>query len=262
MSVRLANASSSRVEFGDVPAIAGATAISVAITLRFNTSPSGGRGFCGQWGLALDEKSWVMQCVDTDEVGFVICTNVGSLYGFKTTATNFASGSTYRVLCRLYDLSGSGGGDIWINGAQASITSWFAEAVAPVRDAYSTTFVGHEVSEGTGTENVDAGEFAMWSSKVPDGFCAKYGVGYTPAHWRYGGVLYAPMRDASPIRLVDRWGRALGANTGSLHAQHPFVIEPHAPRRRAYKAPAAAPMRLPRSLFIQEPSRHLACARD
>lgn len=226
MAVNLLGASDARVNFGDV-AIGGATAITVAFTIRTPAALTGSF-FITQWGNLLAEQALLIDRVDTDEIEILVAQGGGSAvyYGLKTTDAAIATSSLLRIVGRIDLVTPSI--DIWINGAVRTGTLTFNDGPTSIANANSPLCVGHQTDfPGDGVDG-EYSEFAIWLEKVPVWVAEAYGKGMSPAFYRNANsFLYAPMVNVANLR--DIWTSGTGTNTAGTDAAHPPVYYPSAP---------------------------------
>jgi hypothetical protein len=223
MAITLAGSGNDRVDFGDIAAIAGATAITVAVTLKPSAiNAATNNRVIHQWASSTF-GAFLIQVVDTDELGFTV-RNGSSLYGPKTTALNLTAGNTYRIVARIGGLGGTKTQSIWVNGSAATTTAWFSGSPASIQNSTSSVQVGHETAETSDGVDGDYSEAAIWLESVPDWVAEAYGQGYTALVYQKNQLLYAPLENTS--RTNDIVGGLTGTLTGGATADHPRIIYP------------------------------------
>jgi hypothetical protein len=223
MAITLAGSGNDRVDFGDIAAIAGATAITVAVTLKPSAiNAATNNRVIHQWASSTF-GAFLIQVVDTDELGFTV-RNGSSLYGPKTTALNLTAGNTYRIVARIGGLGGTKTQSIWVNGSAATTTAWFSGSPASIQNSTSSVQIGHETAETADGVDGDYSEAAIWLESVPDWVAEAYGQGYTALVYQKNQLLYAPLENTS--RTNDIVGGLTGTLTGGATADHPRIIYP------------------------------------
>jgi hypothetical protein len=223
MAITLAGSGNDRVDFGDIAAIAGATAITVAVTLKPSAiNAATNNRVIHQWASSTF-GAFLIQVVDTDELGFTV-RNGSSLYGPKTTALNLTAGNTYRIVARIGGLGGTKTQSIWVNGSAATTTAWFSGSPASIQNSTSSVQIGHETAETSDGVDGDYSEAAIWLESVPDWVAEAYGQGYTALVYQKNQLLYAPLENTS--RTNDIVGGLTGTLTGGATADHPRIIYP------------------------------------
>jgi hypothetical protein len=223
MAITLAGSGNDRVDFGDIAAIAGATAITVAVTLKPSAiNAATNNRVIHQWASSTF-GAFLIQVVDTDELGFTV-RNGSSLYGPKTTALNLTAGNTYRIVARIGGLGGTKTQSIWVNGSAATTTAWFSGSPTSIQNSTSSVQIGHETAETADGVDGDYSEAAIWLESVPDWVAEAYGQGYTALVYQKNQLLYAPLENTS--RTNDIVGGLTGTLTGGATADHPRIIYP------------------------------------
>jgi hypothetical protein len=223
MAITLAGSGNDRVDFGDIAAITGATAITVAVTLKPSAiNAATNNRVIHQWASSTF-GAFLIQVVDTDELGFTV-RNGSSLYGPKTTALNLTAGNTYRIVARIGGLGGTKTQSIWVNGSAATTTAWFSGSPTSIQNSTSSVQIGHETAETSDGVDGDYSEAAIWLESVPDWVAEAYGQGYTALVYQKNQLLYAPLENTS--RTNDIVGGLTGTLTGGATADHPRIIYP------------------------------------
>jgi hypothetical protein len=237
MAITLAGSGNDRVDFGDIAAIAGATAITVAVTLKPSAiNAATNNRVIHQWASSTF-GAFLIQVVDTDELGFTV-RNGSSLYGPKTTALNLTAGNTYRIVARIGGLGGTKTQSIWVNGSAATTTAWFSGSPTSIQNSTSSVQIGHETAETADGVDGDYSEAAIWLESVPDWVAEAYGQGYTALVYQKNQLLYAPLENTS--RTNDIVGGLTGTLTGGATADHPRIIYPAWPEIILSAAAAAS----------------------
>jgi hypothetical protein len=221
MAIALSGASDARVDYGDIPALAGLTAISVAFTFKPTTAVSGTERLITQWGSPSSlEGCLLIATTDTDEVAILIHGAAGN-YGKKTTDLNLTSGTTYRIVMRV---TLSSAGSIWVNGVSRTVAASASDPVVSSGNSSNSLQIGHETDEAIDGEDGEYSEVAIWGESVPDWICEAYGKGYSPAFYQRSRIFYAPLHNITHLR--DRWGGVAGTNTAGTDAAHPSMLYP------------------------------------
>lgn len=215
MAVNIVSASSHRIAWGDIAALGGISAITVAITIKFGDV--GGGLIFHQWGTGGD--AFMFSMASADELAFRI-ENSGT-YGKQTTALNMAAGSTYRIVAKLNPASNVGA--FWVNGANEAIAELFGSANVTVRDSSKAIEVGQSVGVGNSI-NGELSEAAIWTSYVPDWACEAISKGYSPDVYLPTRVFYAPLTNVS--HLGDKHGLAGTNHNSTTDAAHPSMLYP------------------------------------
>lgn len=223
MAVNLLGSSNARVDFGDIAGIGGATALTIAFTLRPTVAlPASGGRIVTQWGNGASEPAFLVGATDTDEIAIVVSNGVGAFYGKKTTGLNMVDGTTYRVVTKVNPPSNVGA--IWVNGAAEAIDVFLASNNLTILNSIRSVQVGHETDEAVDGVDADYSEVAIWPEYVPDWFCGAYGRGFAPSFYRRNLIFYAPLINTSHLREVARG--VLGTNTAGTDAAHPSMLYP------------------------------------
>lgn len=223
MALSLLAASSARVDYGDVSGVESSNKLSIAVTVKITNAPATSDRLIGKWrGGLTTQQSLLLFIDDTNELAFIISPGGGTAnhYGKKTTVTNLAAGNVYRILAKLDPLGNAGA--IWVNGVSQTITARGTNASASTANITDPLFVGYEAASGTDCLDAEYSEAAIWAGFVNDWFCEAYGKGYSPIHYPFNRVWYAPLMNTS--HLGDQWGGAAGTNTGGTNAAHQPMI--------------------------------------
>ena len=229
MSVSLLSASTARLDFGN-PAILNTlpSAISIAFTITPTGSTANGNRFLSKWSAdsITAGQAFLWYQVDTDEIAFLLHSNLPAFYfSKKTTAVNMAGGTTYRIVGTF-----QGGSPpvlaIWVNGVSQTLTSIDASNVNVLQDTTTNVQVARETVEGVNGVDGVYSEVAIWLEVVPDWVARGYGQGMSPRFYRNNGILYAPCWNTASASLLDQWGGNVGTNSGGTTATHPAVIYP------------------------------------
>jgi hypothetical protein len=214
-AISLVSASLTYTDFADVPALAGATAITVALTVTFTAV--GGGPIMHQWNSG--DPGFMFAMASADEISLRI-ENSG-IYGKQTTALNMANGSTYRVCAKLNPAANQGA--IWSNGTSQAVSELFGSANIAMRDSAAPVRVGTAPGVGGNIDAEGVSEAAVWTSYVPDWVCEAYGKGFAPTIYPSTLVFYAPL--VSMTRLQDVKNGVTGVNTnGGSTAAHPAMF--------------------------------------
>ena len=223
MAVRLLGADNARVDFGDIAALSGLTAFTVAFTFTPSTTTATNRRFVSQWDSLVARQAFLVQVVDNDEIGFVVSAGDATYFGKKTTGLDLASGSTYRVVCTIA-FGGPPTIHIWVNGSDEALADFVGTSnVTQMINSVEFVQVGHETAEAADGSDGDYSEVALWSAVVPDAVAIAYGAGFSPKFWRTSGILYAPLWNTNYV--TDQYaGR--GAHSGATDAAHPRMYYP------------------------------------
>jgi len=225
VAVAIATTAGHRLDWGAVNR-SGLTALTFALTFKFNAAPSS-RRICGQWTGA---GTWLCQMIG-DELGFVV--NGPSPCGVQTDSVDFADGGLYRVVMKLYDLAGTPARKVFVNGTSVAVSIWIANNVGAIGPTGGDLRIGD--TDGNVPEAADYSEFAVWNSELPDADCAAYGKGLSPLLFSVKPTNYARLTNVSDIR--DIRGGLTGTNSSGTSASHPRMIYP---RRRSVVPFAAA----------------------
>jgi len=210
---------------GDVNAIGGLTALTVAFTARFYTLSN--KVIITQWGNAAGEQAFIIGITDTDEITIVVHGGV-AYRGRKTSGFNLVINRLYRFV-HTYRASDQLT-EIWIDGVKPTLADNNTGSPASLTNSTSALQVGHETDEAVDGEDMEISEVAIWGSRLSDGEAGAYGRGRSAATIRPSGLLvYAPMRTTND--LYDRVRRVRGVATGAANAPHPRVFYPLAPVR-------------------------------
>jgi hypothetical protein len=219
MSLLAANGS--RIDFGDLAAIDGLTAITVAFTIKPTVSLANNR-LVHKWGNAANAPAFLAQVIDTDNILFVVNNGAGTaLRGDKTTDHPLAIGTLSRVVCRWR--ASDQEVNIWVNGAARTDTAVFNNTVSALGTTTASVQVGYESAEGVNPQSGDYSEFVIWNRYLTDDEVIQYGKGFSANFMRTGGILYAPLINANS--LGDLWGGVIATNpiTQGTTADHPSV---------------------------------------
>lgn len=222
-AVSLLSASSARIEFGDLSAFEGLGELSLAVTVDVAAAPATSDRLFAKWrGGVTSQQSFILFIDDTNELGFIINPAGGSPshYGKKTTVTNVASGSRYRICAKL-DPSANAGA-IWVDGTAQTITARGTSSAATTGNVTDPVFIGYEAASLTDGLDGAYAEVAAWAAYIPDWVCEAYGKGYSPDIYQRDRIFYAPLHNTS--HLLDRQGGAAGTNTNGTDAAHPSMF--------------------------------------
>ena len=228
-------ASTSRVSFGDIAAIAGLNNLSVAVTVKVTATPVSGDFVVHQWGTTFANAAFQIDMRSTDEFRFLVHAADGGAstgyYGLETIGVNVASGSTYRIVATLSDLNNAGTrtNALWVNGSAPGAVDasvGMTAGTGGLTNSGSPVEVGYNSTRSAVPLDGDYGEVAIWSEKIPNWVAIGYGNGMSPAMYRTNGILYAPLININTDGLRDVWGGLLGTNTSGTAAAHPSMYRP------------------------------------
>ena len=257
MAVNLTASSTDRVDYGDISAIAGLTAISIALTVKFSAAPSSGPRFFHQWGAADADQAFLMQVLDTNELGFIIrgAAGLDERFGMKTTGLNMTDGSLNRVVAT-WTAGTPNVIAIWVNGASEALTSFVGVVdQTSIEDSVETVKIGHNTNTSVDPAPGDYSEFAIWGRVVPDWFAKAYGEGFSPNFYRTDGILYDRLLGTNSF---NEWANDEPTHTGTVVAAHPRVVLPIG--SMVIAAAAAAAPGVPGGAYYQYYVRNVAAA--
>jgi len=239
MAVELLGAGNDRLDFGDIASVDNLTEISIACTILLDTGGfANGDRLITKWGSSSADEQFLIQVLDTNEIGFVVNRGApsSSFFGKKTNNTNPIVDNTLVRLVFTAKLSPKSM-DIWVNGTKQSVIDWFTNSPSDLGTGSGAIQVGHESAETVDGVDGDYSEIAIWDHKIPDGIAAAYGKGFSPLIYPKGGLVYC--RALNSGHLVDEWGGNTVTATGAADAAHPAIYYPRRPS--IITAPAAAP---------------------
>lgn len=223
MAINLLGSVDAVVDYGTGTGFLGATAISVAFTVR-TAGTLVGNIFFSKWHSSLSGQSFLVDLVDTDEIEFLVHGSGGTgsnYYGRKTTDSPVTTSTLLRVVCRI-ELA-TPFADIWVNGAVRADTLAFNNGITAMIGGVATICVGRQPARALDGVNGDYGEVAIWFEKVPDWVAIAYGKGWSPLVYRpAGNGMYAPMWNTSALGEI--WFGQPGTNTAGTNATHPSMI--------------------------------------
>lgn len=223
MAIQLLGTNNARISAGDVAAIAGETALSVAFTIRLISLATGSR-FVTQWGGATGSQAFLIQLVDTDEAAYAISNAGGSYFSAKTTVLNLAAGGTYRMVFT-WATGTPNTMTITVNGvAQATADFIGTTNIAAVINSATAVQVGHETDEAEDGIDGDYSEIAIWGAVLSASDRAAYGAGVAPPDLSASAadrILYIPAYSTTNLPTPDPWGGNTITQTGGTDAPHP-----------------------------------------
>ncbi len=224
MAIDITGAPDDKISFGDVAAIAGLTAMTVGITVEFDSWVENNR-FASQWGsAAATERAWALVMIG-DEIAFAPAQTGGGTFGRKTAGLDVVPGDLIRLVVTW--TSGVPIADAvkwWANGVPVTDSPWFGSSNVPSLQDSPVDLTAGAPDATQGAVDCKLSEYAIWNLVLPDRFCRAYGKGLSPRFYRKGGILYAPLVNTS--HLTDEWGGILGVNTGGTNAPHPGMYYP------------------------------------
>lgn len=226
-SVALLGASDARIEFTDSSNVfAGRSKLTLLLTVTLTGAPASGKRMVGQWGNASNERSWLLNVDDTDELGMGLANTLsGCCYGKITTDVNLTNGSTYRICAKLDSTANQGA--IWVNGVSRTVGVYVNSFNLSTEDGVGPIYIGREEDQAADGLDADYSEFAAYSSYVPDWVCEAYGKGFSPDTYIATRIFYVRLTNTSD--LTDHMGALGGTNTSGTNAVHPamFYRGPH-----------------------------------
>lgn len=235
MAVLLTSTLGQRIGYGTLGHYA-TTGLTVAITVRFKTTPNT-RRIVGQWDGA---NAWLC-AMDGDEIVFLV-RGTGGHYGLKTSAFNFVTEKTYRVVMKVGGIGGTQARACWVNGASATVVAFFDDALSAINSGAGDNLrIGD--TDGVAPEHAEYSEFALWPYELSDANCREYGQGVPANMLGQKPKTYARLRDINDthdlMRNVSATERA-GAN-----AKHPVMLE----RARTFRRHNLGRLATPTSLI-------------
>lgn len=220
MAVSLLGASDARVDYGDIAAIAGASALTVAVTIKFSAAPTA-LPMVTQWSdVGFANAAFFLGSQVSGAVKLLTSDGSGNYYGKETTSLTTTNGGTYRICAKVNPASNVGA--IWVNGTAETVTAFVGSSNITLANSGSSVLVGRETASPSDGQDGEYSEVAIWAEYVPDWFCEAYGKGFAPSFYQSGLVLYAPLFNTS--HLLDVKGGVTGTNTGGTDAAHPSMI--------------------------------------
>jgi hypothetical protein len=230
-AVNMLASNTARVSFGDIAAIAAGNDLSVAVTVTLSANSATGDFVVHQWPTAGNPPAFLIDVIDTDELRYLTHTGASAVscyYGKKTNSLNLTNGSTYRIVARMRDFDDAGNRtlNIWVNGASQALTDTHNPGLCAITitDVSVPVEVGYNSTRSDDGLDADYSEVAIWGTYIPDWVAAAYGKGMSPAFYRTGGILYAPLTNTDGLR--DVWGGILGTNSSGTSAAHPSMYYP------------------------------------
>ena len=221
MSVTNTLANVGHQDFGDIAAVGGLMAISMAFTFKAASTPTASdRRIFHQWDGVTANLAFLALNRSTDEFGLILSDGSANLYGERTSSVNIVGGTTYRVLIKTTIASQNM--TIWVNGVSVATTVEFSALTGAISSSAAQVRVGRDPVEPANALDGDYSEVALWGEEVPDWVGEAYGVGYRPSIYRNNGILYSPHYNTGS--LVDLWGGVIGSNTGGVSAAHSAII--------------------------------------
>jgi hypothetical protein len=213
---------SAHLDFGTVYS-ANQTGLTVALTITPSSAANG--RIATKWGGdGTFEQSFNLQCFDSGRVLWGIKASSGVSNHQQTSTGTVAIGTLLRIVGRF---TASTTPQLWINGSQASTTTYFSDGT-PANASGGTqgeVALGFESDESINGMAGDYAEFAIWLEAVPDWMAIAYGKGLSPRGYRQNGALYCPLSNTS--QLVNEWASGSdGTNTSGTNAAHPSMYFP------------------------------------
>lgn len=238
MSVFLPNGAGTGIDFGPAadPIFAGfPRSITVAQTWRWRPGISQAGysrgvqkwgGVAGTFGTGCNDQNIFILTL-WYQYGF------GALYYGCTTTNNavaaaIASGNPLHIICRVWDLGGTQGHDIRVNGVLQPVANTWTDTL-PSGMSNGSTYtpktlrIGYDATEGVNANPVEYSECAIWLEKVPDWVCDQYGQGASPMIYPTG-VFYVPLVNE---QFDNVWGPGAGVKLSGneVMAEHPVVMD-------------------------------------
>ncbi len=227
MSVNLSAALNSKIDFGDVPEIGGATELSIALMVEI-IGIDGGK-------VRLLHKHAALEIAITG-TNLYFSINSSPLFGRKTTGLNLVAGTFFRFVVTW---QGGAAADkavkFYVGGKdEPNIAHVGSTVQAAVPDNTNVLMIGRYDEIGADPINGPVSEFAVWNRVVSPSFAKGYGYGRSPRHHREGGILYTSL--FSPQRMFDEWRgyHGVSAQSGAFRVDkraHPRVFHPPPFRR-------------------------------
>lgn len=238
MAVELLGAGNDRIDFGDIAALAGKTALTVAFTLLPDNNTDVLR-LLSQWGnTAASEQCFLSATAFARRPGIVVY-NGGNYFGRSCDNNVLTAGVQSRVLMT-WATGTPNVIHIWVDGVDQPVSAWSGNAnVASLLNSVRSVQLGHETDEAIDGVDGDYAELAIWDVVVPNWFAIAYTThGLSPRFCRNGGILYAPLWNTGTLN--DEWGGIAGAQVGAANAAHPRVFYPSPPALPPAPGSAAA----------------------
>lgn len=219
MAVFLAGDVNGRISLGDVAAVSGITALTVAFRILPTVTPSAKR-LTHQWGGATGSQAFLVTVEDNDEIGLVLSSGGGSYFGKKTNDINLQRGTWNNIVCT------------WAPGTPNTITINVNGREGTLANHIDTTDLTAVINSGT---NVELGHESDEAEDGLDGiYCDWYGFSRVwsadekaafaafgdPATFSTTGRLWG-LRLFGPGDLGVQFGTVTATATGATAAAHP-----------------------------------------
>jgi hypothetical protein len=221
--VAIALTTTGKVDYGDLAAIDGLTALSVCLTIKLAGSVAGVR-FMSKWGNTIpgtDQAFLISR--STADIGWLVSANQRRV---TTTTGLVTAGALLRLVFR-WNTSG----DlitVWANGVAQTTGAATGTDPASINTTTTSVQIGQQSAESQAAVDGDYAEAALFGRYLTDEEATAYGKGVSPARLgRSNRILYARLLNTTD--LTNLWAGTAGALTGGANATHPTMI--YAPPR-------------------------------
>ncbi len=233
MAINLLGSTNSSLDYGDLAAIAGLAALSVAIRFKATAATASNRFFIAQWQAA-GNRAFRLRTIATDEIHFSVQDGAGLNFGKETTGVNLASGSEFGIVATW--VAGTPGTiHIVVDGVDEAVANSGTDDPLTLRDAIATVNVGRSAADGP---DGDYSEAAIWSRELPVEVAKVISNGVSPLFYGKDMILYDRMVNTSSAR--DIVGGIIPSIAAGINAAHPSILMPSAPIVGIPTAAAAA----------------------
>jgi hypothetical protein len=222
MAISLLGTNDARIDYGDIAAIAGVSALTVAATIKLSAVPTESP-IMTQWSdIGFANAAFFFGGRPSGAVKFLLSDGSASYYGKQTSSLTMVNGGLYRIIAKLNPAGNVGA--IWVNGVSETVVEFVASSSITIANSASPVLVGRETSSPHDGLDGEYAEVAIWTEYVPDSFCGDYGLGYSPLFYTSNLVFYTKLTSVSDTS--DIIGNIAGINTAGTNADHPAVIYP------------------------------------
>lgn len=239
MAVHMTSASSANIVFGNPSKLTGATALTIAVTVRPDNF-SGGLRVIQQWAnTATGTANFIFGPNSSGQWATFIAgglTSFSNIMSQITTASPIAAGQLGRFVTRW---KASTSIDIWCNGVKLATTTSSGTGSGPSslpnQGGIATLQLGFESAEATGSLNGQFSELAMYTEFLPDELCQAYGYGVSPSAFirTNSAVFYCPLRDVKRLtnwytkstQILPNVATPTITSNGATQAPHPYVMQ-------------------------------------
>ncbi len=236
MTPILFDATTDKVDYGDIAGVAGATALTVALSFWTPSAFVDARNWCGSWDDVNQNAFILVQNGTSGTIGWAVANGSNNLG--KQTAANALATNTFYRLCVSWSTTTTM--ELYLNGSAVTLNSWFSTGT--VNSIANST---EPVSLGkTATHNAHFGEysdFAIWTRALSAAEKTAVTKGWSPLHFRQNLILSSRLGNNSAGGCYDEVGGvaptltsiAAGANA------HPYIYYPM-PQQQMYKLAVVA----------------------